>query len=116
MFTSSASGETVTTVSGQSFGFGANTHTTLTGGGDDTFVFKEGFGQLAITNFAPGATSPASHDQIVFSSDMFASVDDVMQHAVQSGANTVITDAHGDSLVLKHVDVSHLTYADIHLI
>jgi hypothetical protein len=116
MFTSSASGETVTAVGGQSFGFAANAHTTLTGGGDDTFVFKEGFGQVAITNFAPSATSTGSPDQIVFSADMFASVNDVMQHAVQSGANTVITDAHGDSLVLQHMDVAHLTYADIHLI
>jgi hypothetical protein len=113
IFTSGPNGETVVTPSSQSFSFDANHNATLTGGGlGETFVFKPGFGYDAITDFVPNVQANANHDEIAFSHNVFASTNDVLAHAAQSGSNTVITDSVGDSLVLLHVQAAHLSAHD----
>jgi glycosyl hydrolase family 113 len=112
-FTSGPGGETVTTGDGQSFNFAANAHTAITGNGqNETFVFKPGFGHDTINDFVPNAETNTNHDTIAFAAGTFADFNDLMHHAAQVGANTVITDAVGDSLTLHHVEMAHLTVHD----
>ena len=112
-FTDSAAGVTAATSAGQSFVFGPNANTVLTGGGsNEAFVFNAGFGHASITDFAPSAQAPATHDTIAFSAGTFADFADLMQHATQSGTSTIIADTHGDSLTLQHVALAHLTAGD----
>jgi uncharacterized repeat protein (TIGR03803 family) len=70
----------------------------LTGaGGHNHFVLNTGFGNQTVTNFTSGS------DQLWFDHTLFANASQVMAHALQSGANTVITDSAGDQLVLQGV-------------
>jgi uncharacterized repeat protein (TIGR03803 family) len=70
----------------------------LTGaGGHNHFVMNVGFGNQTVTNFTSGS------DQLWFDHTLFSNASQVMAHALQSGANTVITDAAGDQLVLQGV-------------
>lgn len=114
-FISTAAGETVATSTGQAFNFnfGANTNAVLSGGGNnETFVFSPGFGHQTVTDFVPNADSASQHDAIAFTSGAFSSFADLLNHATQSGSGTVITDAAGDTLLLQHVALAHLTAAD----
>jgi hypothetical protein len=107
-FTSAAAGTDVMTADGVTFGFAPNANTMLTGGGaNETFVFNSGFGQATITDFAQG------HDTLVFAPGTFADVGDALGHAAQSGANIVMTDHAGDTLVLQNASLAQLTATNI---
>lgn len=103
----------VSTSGGEHFDFTGNGNAVLTGGGNgESFAFQVGFGKATITDFATTAQAAASHDVISFSSGAFASFADLVQHATQAGTSTIITDPHGDTLTLQHVDLAHLSSSD----
>lgn len=85
---------------------------TLIGGRDcDTFVFKPGFGQDVITDFAvSGAYSAVGpdHDVIEFDKSIFADAEAVFSHSVDKVYGLVITDSQGDTLTLYGVDLAKL--------
>ncbi|MGF9760162.1 hypothetical protein AAII07_33740 [Microvirga sp. 0TCS3.31] len=59
----------------------------LTGlGGNDSFVFRKGFGSDTIAKF--GLTA-GDQDRIQFSTEFFANYADLQSHMVQSGADTI---------------------------
>lgn len=91
---------------------------TLTGGaGDDTFVI--GTGNHIVTDFGAGA---GVHDRIDlgdfkpsslnFGQNVFHDLADVLAHATQNGANTVIDLGAGHSLTLQNVQKSALNADD----
>ena len=91
---------------------------TLTGGaGDDTFVI--GTGNHIVTDFGAGA---GVHDRIDlgdfkpgsvnFGQNVFRDFTDVLAHATQNGANTVIDLGAGHSLTLQNVQKSALNPDD----
>ena len=84
---------------------------TLAGGsGPDTFVFKPHFGQNTVTNFTPG-TDTLQIDKTVFAS--FSALSDPAQHSLyQDGANVVIDDHHGDTIVLQNLKLASLHASD----
>jgi hypothetical protein len=113
VFTDTAAGTSVATAAGASFAFAPNGNTVLTGGGaSETFVLAAGFGHATITDFVPQSQADTNHDQIVFAPGTFADVDDVLAHAVAAGANTLITDHAGDTLVLSRVAPAQLAARD----
>jgi hypothetical protein len=59
-----------------------------------------------VIDFAPGS------DHIQFLGVGFASFSDVMAHAVQAGANIVITDPAGDTVQLNNLTLASLHSAD----
>jgi hypothetical protein len=75
-------------------------------------VFNAGFGHATITDFVPASSANANHDAIQFASGMFSSLADLLAHATQAGADTVIADHAGDTLVLQHVTAANLTTHD----
>ena len=66
-------------------------------GGHDTYNFNAHFGSATITDF------DVSNDVIDISSTLFTSVTALLNSAVGSGVNTVITDSAGDQITLDHV-------------
>lgn len=95
---------------------GANGNDTLTGGdgddvlaggrGSDMFVFGPHFGHDTLVDFKPG------DDEIRLVDAGFADFADLMAHAVQAGANIVITSAAGDSLQLNNLQLASLHAGD----
>jgi hypothetical protein len=82
---------------------------TLTGGGGhDHFVFNAGFGSQTVTNFTCGS------DQLWFAHALFGNAAQVIAHAHQSGANTVIADTAGDQIVLQGIQCANLNTGDFH--
>lgn len=76
---------------------------TITGhGGHDLYNFNAHFGSATITDF------DVSNDVIDISSTLFTSVTALLNSAVNSGVNTVITDSAGDQITLDHVTVAQL--------
>jgi Ca2+-binding RTX toxin-like protein len=85
---------------------------TLTGlGGNDTFLFRPNFGHDTITDFHPGG-----EDFIDIDHTLFADIAAILSSATPSGANTVITDAAGDTITLVNVAPANLHASDFHLI
>ncbi len=82
----------------------------LTGGsGDDVFVFRAGFGNDTVTDFAAGGST----DRIDLSSfSAFHSLSDVLGLAQQPGANTTLTFSFGLTLTLQGVTKASLSAAD----
>jgi predicted extracellular nuclease len=74
--------------------------------GADLFNFAGTFGHDTVIDFAPGV------DHIQFQGVGFASFSDVMAHAVQAGANIVITDPAGDTVQLNNLTLASLHSAD----
>jgi Ca2+-binding RTX toxin-like protein len=74
--------------------------------GADLFAFGPGFGHDLVSDFTPGS------DHIAFQGVGFASFAEVQAHALQSGANVIITDAAGDTLQLNNVALTSLHSAD----
>jgi len=72
------------------------------GGGHDVYNFQAHFGSATITDF------DVSNDVIDISSTLFTSVTALLNSAVASGANTIITDSAGDKITLDHVSVAQL--------
>ncbi len=80
------------------------------GNGPDTFVFQPHFGQNTVTNFTPG-TDTLQIDKNVFES--FGALSDPAQHSLyQDGANVVIDDHHGDTIVLQNLKLAALHASD----
>ncbi len=71
-------------------------------GGHDVYNFNAHFGSATITDF------DVSNDVIDISSTSFSSVTALLNSAVASGANTVITDSTGDTITLDNVSVAQL--------
>jgi hypothetical protein len=113
ILTTSAAGEGIATNSGQTFNFAAHTNTILTGGGaSETFDFAPGYGNATITDLVPNALSGSNHDVIAVGASAFSDLNDLLSHAIQSGANTIITDHVGDTLTLDHVVTANLSAGD----
>ena len=90
---------------------GAGGDDTLTGGwGYDTFVFAKGHGADTITDFAAGS---GSGDRIDLSGrGDVRTFSDIMSHATQAGADTIIDLGDGDSITLENVDRASLVAND----
>ena len=71
-------------------------------GGHDVYNFNAHFGSATITDF------DVSNDVIDISSTSSSSVTALLNSAVASGANTVITDSTGDTITLDNVSVAQL--------
>ena len=71
-------------------------------GGHDIYNFNAHFGSATITDF------DVTNDAIDISSTLFTSVTALLNSAVASGANTIITDSAGDQITLDHVSVAQL--------
>lgn len=108
-----AEGDTLTGIErviGTSFGDriegngGANIFTG--GAGADEFIFRAGFGQDRITDFAIGT------DTVRFASGLFANFADILARAVQSGSDVVITLDASNTLTLSDVQLANLTAND----
>jgi len=67
------------------------------GGGHDTFTFNAGFGHATIADF------DISHETINIDHTLFADFSDILAHATDVGADTVITDAANDTIILQGV-------------
>src|SRR5262245_14765820 len=79
----------------------------LTGGlGNDTFVFAPGFGSDTITDFSRAV---GNRDIIDLSAFHLASADDVLSHAVASGADTVFNFGSGDTLTVQNTAAGNIT-------
>jgi Ca2+-binding RTX toxin-like protein len=84
------------------------------GGGNDTFVFRDGYAHDTITDFHGGA---GLGDTIALSGfTNITSFADVLSHATQVGADTVIDFGNGDQLVLQNVLKSGLVADDFRFI
>ena len=71
-------------------------------GGHDIYNFNAHFGSATITDF------DVNNDVIDISSTSSSSVTALLNSAVASGANTVITDSTGDTITLDNVSVAQL--------
>ena len=75
------------------------------GAGNDTFVFPANFGHDVIKDFQ---TAGDGHDSIAFSQSVFRDAADILAHAVQSGADVVITADAGNSVTLQNTSLNAL--------
>lgn len=80
------------------------------GAGNDTFVFKAGFGQDTVTDFQAGG-----HDIIQFDASLFASLQDILDHTADSSGNAVITASAYDTVTLHGVTKAQLQQTDFHI-
>jgi serralysin len=74
-------------------------------GGADIFRFNKDFGDDTVSDFG-------ADDHLWFGAGTFASSDDVLAHASQSGADTVITLDEGNSITLRNVVLGSLQADD----
>ncbi len=90
---------------------GGNT-TIFGGGGHDTFVFNPNFGTATIADFH------VNDDTINFSQGMFANISAILASAQPANSNldTIITDAHQDTILLKGVTAGLLQASNFHLV
>jgi Ca2+-binding RTX toxin-like protein len=80
------------------------------GGGDDIFVFGAGYGADVVTDFVAGS---GTIDEIDLSQLAgFDSFSDVLAIATQTGSNTVLSFAAGQTLTLQNVSRTSLTAGD----
>jgi hypothetical protein len=83
--------------------------TILTGGaGHDTFAFPNVMGHDEVTNFG------VAKDTLQFNATLFSNFTAAMNHASQSGANTVFTIDGSDSVTLDNITKSSLTASNFH--
>ena len=76
---------------------------TFTGGGNnETFALSANYGHDLITDFGSHSAG-AGHDFISFAASEFANFAAVMNAAVTSGSDTIITGLNGDQLVLSGI-------------
>ena len=84
------------------------------GGGQDTFVFKPGFGSATISDFN------VSQDTVNIDHTLFASVTALLASAqpIDGGQDTLITDSAHDKITLLHVTPAQLQAhsTDFHLV
>ncbi len=90
-------------------------HDVLKGGsGNDTFVFRDGFGHDTIVDFEIG--SGAAHDVIDFTEAGFADFNAVLAAASQVGSDTVITIDQDQQLTLAGITLQQLTADHFHIV
>ncbi|MGD0143474.1 MAG: hypothetical protein ABSC92_09965 [Rhizomicrobium sp.] len=75
----------------------------------DTFNFSGSFGRNTISGFVG---TGSGHDILHFASDDFASYAAVQAHMAQVGHDVVITLDAGDTIILQHITLAHLTASD----
>ncbi len=99
---------------------GAGNDTITTGSGSDVLVFRSGFGADTVTDFATGAFSSgnfgADTDVLRFDAAVFATAQDVLAAAAQSGSDVIITHSAGNTITLKNVNLADLSVASIDII
>ncbi len=79
------------------------------GGGDDRFAFSFGDGSDTITDFTAGG----AFDEIDLTDySSYHQLGDVLSHASQAGANTIVAFGAGDSLILQNVTMASLAASD----
>jgi Ca2+-binding RTX toxin-like protein len=79
----------------------------LTGSlGNDTFAFAPGMGNDTITDFSRAV---GNRDIIDLSAFHFANADDVLSHALASGADTVFNFGIGDTLTVQNTAAGNIT-------
>ena len=90
---------------------GGNT-TIFGGGGHDTFVFNPNFGTATIADFH------VNDDTINFSQGMFANISVILASAQPANSNldTIITDAHQDTILLKGITAGLLQASNFHIV
>lgn len=84
---------------------------TLAGGyGDDTFVFRDGYGSDTITDFSTsnGWLWFSNNDQIELSVTSVDTFSDLLSHAGQIGGDVVFDFGNGDQLTLANIQLSQL--------
>ena len=83
--------------------------TILTGGaGHDTFAFPDVMGHDEVTNFG------TPKDTLQFNITLFSNFTAAMNHASQSGANTVFTIDTNDTVTLDNVTKTSLSAGNFH--
>ncbi len=87
---------------------GAGNNRMTGGGGSDAFVFGTQANKSVITDFKAGL------DDIQFDRDVFCNFADVKSHAVQVGADVVITADADYSITLQNIALKALKAADFH--
>jgi Ca2+-binding RTX toxin-like protein len=86
----------------------------LTGGtGDDTFIFKPGFGLDTVQDFKDTANE---NDILEFSTSIFADFAAVQAAMTQVGADVLITVDASNTVTLKSVTLSNLGADDFRLV
>jgi Ca2+-binding RTX toxin-like protein len=92
---------------------GAGTDVLVGGEGDDTFVFKQGFGNDFINDLEEGKKKV---DVIEIHDNIFADFADVLAHSTQSGTNVVITADGVNSITLVDVVLANLNANDFQFV
>jgi hypothetical protein len=82
------------------------------GGGEDLVIVANGFGTLRIADFEAGAAG----GDVLDVSDFFSNFGDVVSHASQNGADTVIALDHNDRVVLENTLLGTLNAGDFQLV
>ena len=100
----------VVEAAGQTVAGTSANETFYSGQGGATFLLGGAFGHDIVRNFAAG--SGAGHDKVLFDAGVFASFADLTGHAVQSGADTVITIDAGRAVILSGIARNTLTGVD----
>lgn len=92
----------------------------LSGGpGSDVFVFRAGYGSETVADLNLGLTpwqARLGRDTLELDVDGFSSIDDILAHAVQSGADVVIDFGGGDSLTLEGTALASLNADDFRFV
>jgi hypothetical protein len=92
---------------------GSHGNDLLTGGtGDDRFIWRVGSAADTITDFTAGAGTPDKIDVRAFGSSGIHGITDVLAHATQVGADTVIDFGGGDMITLSNVAKADLSADD----
>jgi hypothetical protein len=92
---------------------GSHGNDLLTGGtGDDLFIAKVGGAADTITDFTAGAGTPDRIDVRAYAAAGCHNINDVLAHATQTGANTVIDFGAGDTMTLNNVTKCDLSADD----
>ena len=115
--------KSITPTDGNDTLYGDEFANTMTGGagndmlygraGNDTFVFKPGFGHDTIGDFTAGA---GIGDVVEFDQALFDDFQDVLAHAQQVGSDVVITYDTNNDLRLKNVKLANLNADDFHFV
>ncbi|MBR1277074.1 S-layer family protein [Bradyrhizobium sp. AUGA SZCCT0283] len=85
----------------------------LSGGtGDDRFIWRAGSAADTLTDFTAGAGTPDRIDVRAFAGAGIHGISDVLAHATQVGADTVIDFGGGDTITLTNVTKADLSADD----
>ena len=92
---------------------GSHGNDLLTGGtGNDRFIWRVGSAADTITDFTAGAGTPDRIDVRAFAGAGIHGISDVLAHATQVGADTVVDFGGGDTMILTNVTKADLSADD----